>query len=109
MYKLLAGSKVRRLSDGAQFPAEGPTADAQEYLGWLAAGNIPEPADPPSPPTQDQMDAAAALQYQKLLALRSMTPTQVQAWVAANVKDMAQAQDAITTLAIAVSILARRI
>jgi len=38
-----------------------------------------------------------------------MTPAQVRAWVDANVTNLSQAQDAIKTLAIAVSILARRL
>jgi hypothetical protein len=33
----------------------------------------------------------------------------VTAWVAANVTNLAQAQDAIATLAVAVSVLARRL
>lgn len=61
------------------------------------------------PPSQDEQDAAAARSYAKLTALRNMTPAQIQAWTAANVTNLAQAQDAITTLAIAVSILARRL
>ena len=59
--------------------------------------------------TQDQIDAAAARSYAKLTALRAMTPAQVQAWVAANVTNFAQAQDAIATLAVAVGVLARRL
>ena len=54
-------------------------------------------------------DIAAAKSYAKLQALRTMTPAQIQAWVAANVTNLAQAQDVITTLAIAVGILARRL
>jgi hypothetical protein len=54
-------------------------------------------------------DAAAAKTYAKLTALKQMSPAEVQAWVAANVTNLAQAQDAIATLAIAVSILARRL
>jgi hypothetical protein len=38
-----------------------------------------------------------------------MTPDEVQAWVSANVTTLAQARDAITTLAIAVSVLGRRL
>jgi hypothetical protein len=68
-----------------------------------------EPADPPPPPTQDELDAAAARQYAKLVALRDMTPEQVAAWIDANVTDFAKAKDAIKTLAIAVGILARRL
>jgi hypothetical protein len=53
-------------------------------------------------------DAAAAKTSIKLTALMGMNPAQVQVWVAANVTTLAQAQDAIATLAIAVAILARR-
>lgn len=63
----------------------------------------------PPVPSQDQIDAAAARSYGKLAALSAMTPAQVQAWVAANVTNPAQAQDAIATLAVAVSVLARRL
>lgn len=58
---------------------------------------------------KDLADIAAAKSYAKLTALKRMTPAQVQAWVAANVTNLAQAQDAIATLAIAVGILARRL
>lgn len=65
----------------------------------------------PDPPViaQDDQDAAWARVYPKLVALKGMTPLQVQTWVQNNVTNLAQAQDAIATLAIAVSILARRI
>lgn len=64
---------------------------------------------PPPAPTQDEVDRAAARQYAKLAALRAMTPAQVQSWVSANVTNLAQAQDAIATLAIAVGILSRQL
>lgn len=54
-------------------------------------------------------DATAARQYAKLQALINMTPAQVQAWVIANVTTLSAAQDAITTLAVAVSILGRKL
>lgn len=63
----------------------------------------------PPVPTQDEQDAEAARSYAKLRALMQMTPAQVQAWVAANVTNLAQAQDAIATLAIAVSVLIRKL
>jgi len=59
--------------------------------------------------TQDEVDRTAARGYVKLNALKNMTPAQVQTWVAANVTNLAQAQDAIATLAIAVGILARQL
>lgn len=61
----------------------------------------------PPEPSQDDQDRAAAKAYAKLNALKSMTTAQVQDWVKNNVTNLAQAQEAIATLAIAVSILAR--
>ena len=54
-------------------------------------------------------DETAARAYTKLKVLSQMSPAEVKAWVTANVTTLAQAQDAIATLAIAVSILARRL
>ena len=65
--------------------------------------------DPPPPPSQDDLDRIAAKQYAKLQALAAMTPAEVQAWCAANITDLASAKDALTTLAIAVSVLVRRL
>jgi hypothetical protein len=108
-YKLRLVAGVIRLADGACIPQEPRNADWQRYLAWIEAGNTPEAADPAPGPTKDELDAAAAKAYAKLAALMGMTPAQVQAWVSANVTNLAQAQDAIATLAIAVSVLARRI
>ena len=63
----------------------------------------------PPDQTQDELDRAAARAYVKLTALKTMTPAQIQTWVAANVTTLAQAQDAIATLAIAVAILSRQL
>ena len=57
----------------------------------------------------DAADATAAKAYAKLNALKAMTPAQISAWVDANVTNLATAQDAIKTLAIAVGILTRRL
>jgi hypothetical protein len=96
-------------------------------LGQTAALAVPDPknlvfipgkgfevrdgVDYIAPPalTQDQIDVVAARSYAKLQALMMMSPAQVQAWVAANVTNLAQAQDAIATLATAVGVLARRL
>jgi hypothetical protein len=57
MYQRIPNSlAIRRTADGAVIPAE-PTLGAwQEYQGWLAQGNEPEPAPPAL------FDRAAAMQ-----------------------------------------------
>ena len=49
---------------------------------------------------QRYASATAARAYAKLTAMRSMTPAQLQVWIAANVTNLAQAQDALLTLAV---------
>lgn len=46
-YKLVENGVVR--SDGASIPNSEDNRDWQRYLDWLAAGNTPDPADPPTP------------------------------------------------------------
>lgn len=58
---------------------------------------------------QNVADAAAAKADSKLNAIANMTPAQVRAWIAANVSNLADAKDALATLAVAVSVLARRL
>jgi hypothetical protein len=57
----------------------------------------------------EQADRVSASQYAKLIALKSMTPAQVQTWVQNNVNTLADAKEAIKTLAVAVGILARNL
>lgn len=56
MYKLILNNfdnpcAVIRLSDNAGIPFDPDNTDYQEYLKWLAEGNLPSPADivEPSP------------------------------------------------------------
>jgi hypothetical protein len=58
---------------------------------------------------QNKADALTARTHTKLVALKNMTPNQVETWCGANITNLAQAKDALTTLAVAVSILARRL
>ena len=97
--------------------------DSTQFVGVLPPGYVqitdaeaaalqaptPEQIAANAQMVKDTVDAAVAKAYPKLDALSKMTPSQVQAWVAANVTNLAQAQDAIATLAIAVSVLARRL
>jgi len=48
MYQLTASTNIFRRADGAYIPMDESNADYQQYQSWLAAGNIPEPADGPS-------------------------------------------------------------
>ena len=63
----------------------------------------------PRPDTPDEADAKVARSNGKLAALAKLTPAQVQAWVNSNVTTLADAKDVIATLAVAVSVLARRL
>lgn len=107
-YSYNAMGAIVRSTDGATIPKDPNNSDYQNVLSWITSGNTIQPYIPP-PLTQDQLDVQAANAYTKLTALKSMTPAQIQNWVQANVTTLAQAQDAITTLAIAVAILARRL
>jgi len=117
MYKLTKFNTIQRLEDGALIPPDQGNADYLAYLAWVADGNTPLPVDPPTPAelaaaaqaAQDAQDIADAKAYAKLAALKAMPPAQIQTWVNANVTTLAQAQDAIKTLAIAVSVLLRRL
>ena len=46
-YKLAAAG-IKRLSDGAFIPSNPSNVDWQEYLKWLAEGNVPLPAYTPA-------------------------------------------------------------
>lgn len=76
--------------------------------------------DPLPDPTQAELDAAAARTKTmadataakadaKLAALGRMSPSDVRTWIAANVTNLADAKDVLATLAVAVSLIARKL
>ena len=92
-YQLLAdGSFVRRLSDGAQIPADPLNRNYQEYLAWVADGNTAQPADPepePEPEPEPSLDERllAAVDSAKTAVTASKSFTAEQAAVLAAVFD----------------------
>lgn len=91
--------------DAVRYEINGYFVDAIE--GEPTLGEVMLLVNPP--PTRDELDAAEAKQYANLVALRGMSPAQVVSWVQNNITDFQDAKGALTTLAIAVSILARRL
>lgn len=84
--------------DVPEHPAQPTTA---EITQWTKEFNDAEAAK--------LADATAVKTYQKLVALKTMTPAEVQSWVQANVNTLADVKDAIKTLAVGVGFLARNI
>jgi hypothetical protein len=119
MYKLTKNTSIIRTTDGASIPADNGNSDFQAYLKWKAEGNTPDPAFTAEELAQqaieeaaaqkDHADLTAAKTYAKLVALKNMSPAEIQTWVTNNVNTLAQAKDSIMTLAIGMSILARRL
>jgi hypothetical protein len=118
MYQYGRNGIILRLSDGASIPPDAANSDYQACLRWVALGNTILPRDAQDVAAeaaelatgqQQVQDIAAARQNAKLQALATRTPAQVQAWVDANVNNLADAKDVLSTLAVAVSVLARRL
>lgn len=49
-YQLTASETIYRTADGVFIPPVAGNADYDEYLVWVAAGNVPDPFVPPPPP-----------------------------------------------------------
>jgi hypothetical protein len=85
-YKLTTGSLIVRVSDGAFIPPDPANRDRQDYETWLAAGNEPDPADPPPPvvktiPPLDWMARFTAAEQAAVFGAAQSKP-QVLGWIA---------------------------
>lgn len=113
------GGIVREVLDIEPFPPFHPSMIwvecAPEVVEFYTYSNGVFTAPPPPDPTviargvKDAADAAAARVDIKLQVLAAMSPAQARAWVNANVNNLADAKDALGTLAAAVVVLARRL
>jgi len=66
---------VLRVADGGRIPADPANADYQRYLAWLAAGNTPDPAPPPSP-IATVYQSSEALELSRARSLNAQGRTQ---------------------------------
>jgi hypothetical protein len=76
MYQLTTSTSIKRLSDGAFIPNDPGNRDYREYLDWLDAGNMPDPAPVPEPApvlTTEQKLEAAGLTVAELKELFGLT------------------------------------
>ena len=69
MYKLTTTTTIIRILDGACIPNDPENGDYDEYLKWIANGNVPTPADPIPNPAIWVIDAKLAA-----LDLKSIPP-----------------------------------
>lgn len=115
-YKLLKQGFVRRLVDGATIPPTTDNMDWREYQKWLAAGNVPTPADPDPVPTAAEVkltaDTAAVKQTAQILAFLEMSPAEIDTYLTtnitgANAASVTAIRTVLSTLGKVVAVLAR--
>ena len=83
---------------------DGPEAFAIAGDDYYAAEEAKKAAD-----LQDELNRKAARTHTKLVALKNMSPAEVQAWCGANITNLASAKEIITTLCVAMCILSKKL
>lgn len=108
--KRIADNSIVRVQEFSSVPPALPAAKGLVWVSHTITPPVPSPEQVARQAALDQLrtDKTNVLAYNKLIALSNMTPAQIQAWVDANVTNLATAQDAIKTLAIGLSVLIRR-
>ena len=83
MYRRTITNIIIRTTDSARIPADPANLDYAAYLAWLAAGNTPEPADPPpTPDTSALRRAAYAAEADPLFFMAARGEATQQQWLA---------------------------
>ena len=106
---------VMRLSDSSSIPSDEKNKDWRKYQEWIAEGNTPLPADPPTPE-----ELAAEAERQALIAakakakadtvvqyLRDHTVAECVQYVETNVTDLASAKAFLKKVAAVLSVLSK--
>ena len=94
--------------------------DSEELGRSIYAAAVKGEVAPRPDPTQDEIaakekrikdiaDEDAAKSDQKLKAFTDMSPDEIRIWVSSNIKTQGDATDVIATLAVAVSVLTRKL
>ena len=102
--QLIDARRAAKIAQGATSATADAAAATQLAALGLQADTALDAAD-----QKLQMDAAASKADAKVQAITNMTPAQIRIWVETNVTNLAQAKDAIATLGVAVSVLARKV
>lgn len=106
----LSGTGVQRTTDFLCVPNDPLNRDWIDYLAWVALGGVPDPEFTPAQQAArmaDSIDRAAAKADALVTALASKTPAEIDAYIVANVVDLASAKTVLRALAQVCGLLAR--
>ena len=96
--KILNSTSIIRVADGAFIPENPLLNEWRDYVTWENAGNVPDEPDPLPAPTPEQIEHDQLKNMVKVQELLNLVPANVNAWAAANITNVAQARDVITTI-----------